>query len=61
MENYLDRRTFIRNTTLAILGMGLVPRSVKAFYRPGETKVRLGFIGVGLRGQVTHGGAGPAR
>ncbi len=50
--NY-DRRLFIRNTTLAILGFGLVPRSVKAFYQTGETKVRLGFIGVGLRGQ-TH-------
>ena len=48
-----DRRTFIRNTTLAILGFGLVPRSVKAFYQAGESKVRLGFIGVGLRGQ-TH-------
>lgn len=45
------RRQFIRNTTLAILGLGLVPRSVKAFYMPGDTKVRLGFIGVGLRGQ----------
>ncbi len=48
-----DRRQFIRNTTLAILGFGLVPRSVKAFYQAGGTKVRLGFIGVGLRGQ-TH-------
>lgn len=46
-----DRRTFIRNTTLAILGFGVLPRSVNAFYQPGERKVRLGFIGVGLRGQ----------
>ena len=46
-----DRRTFIRNTTLTILGMGLLPRSVKAFYQAGEKKVRLGFIGCGLRGQ----------
>ena len=46
-----DRRTFIRNTTLTILGFGLVPRSVKAFYQAGEKKVRLGFIGCGLRGQ----------
>jgi len=45
-----DRRAFIRNTTLAILGLGLIPRSVRAFYQPGDTKVRLGFIGVGLRG-----------
>ena len=48
-----DRRAFIRDTTLAILGFGLMPRGVKAFYQPGDQKVRLGFIGVGLRGQ-TH-------
>lgn len=47
-----DRRTFIRNTTLAILGLGLLPRQVMGFHLPGDAKVRLGFIGVGLRGQV---------
>ena len=49
---HTDRRRFIRNTTLAILGLGLLPRNVKAFYKPGDAKVRLGFIGTGLRGQV---------
>ncbi|MBK9146771.1 MAG: Gfo/Idh/MocA family oxidoreductase [Flavobacteriales bacterium] len=49
---HADRRAFIRDTTLAILGFGLVPRSLKAFYQPGYQKVRLGFIGVGLRGQM---------
>lgn len=49
---HTDRRRFIRNTTLAILGLGLLPRNVKAFYRVGDPKVRLGFIGTGLRGQV---------
>jgi predicted dehydrogenase len=47
-----DRRTFIRNTTMAILGLALLPRSVKGFWMPGDAKVRLGFIGTGLRGQV---------
>lgn len=48
---HYDRRAFIRNTTLATLGLGLIPRSVQAFYHPGDPKVRLGFIGCGLRGQ----------
>lgn len=48
----MERRDFIRNTTLAILGLGLLPRTVKGFWMPGDAKVRLGFIGVGLRGQV---------
>ena len=48
-----DRRAFIRSTTLSILGLGLAARSAHAFWIPGDQKVRLGFIGVGLRGQ-TH-------
>lgn len=47
-----DRRSFIRNTTLSILGLGALPRSTFASTLFSGPKVRLGFIGCGLRGQV---------
>lgn len=46
----MRRRTFVRNAAIVTAGYGLVPKgalSAKAF----EQKVRLGIIGVGLRGQ----------
>ncbi len=47
-----DRRAFIRQTTLGILGFGLMPRNLLAHAAFSGPKVRLGFIGCGLRGQV---------
>lgn len=47
-----SRRDFIRGTTLAILGLTALPRAARSFWAPGDPRVRLGFIGVGLRGQV---------
>jgi predicted dehydrogenase len=45
-----SRRNFIKTSTVAGLGLSILPSSV-AFPKDKEAKVRLGFIGVGLRGQ----------
>jgi hypothetical protein len=46
-----SRRDFIRTTAMAGAGLSLASTE-KLFASPAaETKVRLGFIGVGLRGQ----------
>lgn len=44
-----NRRNFLRNAALATAGMAFVPSILTA--RPNDQKVRLGFIGVGLRGR----------
>ena len=45
----IDRRNFIKTTTIAGAGLAIAPNL--AFGKgPSDTKLRLGFIGVGLRG-----------
>ncbi len=44
-----NRRNFLKNAALATAGMAFVPSILTA--RPNDQKVRLGFIGVGLRGR----------
>src|SRR5690242_11213076 len=44
------RRNFIKSTALAGAAISVLPSNV-LFSKDKETKVRLGFIGVGLRGQ----------
>ncbi|MFZ9503091.1 MAG: Gfo/Idh/MocA family protein [Cyclobacteriaceae bacterium] len=45
-----SRRTFIRKVSAASAGLSIIP-SAALFSKEKESKVRLGFIGVGLRGQ----------
>ncbi len=45
-----NRRNFIKSTAVAGLGLSILPSGI-VFSKEKETKVRLGFIGVGLRGQ----------
>ena len=49
MGNCVSRRKFIRSSAVAGLGLSLLPSA--SFGMEPEVKVRLGFIGVGLRGQ----------
>ncbi len=51
MSQNIPRRDFIKNTGLAGLSVGLSVNTIKAFAPEQMTKVRLGMIGVGLRGQ----------
>ncbi len=46
----MERRTFVRNTALATAAIGLNP--FHGFASSAESKLRLVFIGVGLRGQA---------
>jgi hypothetical protein len=45
-----NRRNFIKSTAVAGLGLTILPSGI-VFSKEKDTKVRLGFIGVGLRGQ----------
>ena len=45
-----NRRTFIKTSAVAGLGLSILPSGI-VFSKDKDTKVRLGFIGVGLRGQ----------
>lgn len=45
----MNRRTFVKNTGLASAGFAILPSTVLAGTK--QQKVKLGFIGVGLRGQ----------
>ena len=45
----MNRRSFVKNTGLASAGFAMLPSSVLAATK--QQKVKLGFIGVGLRGQ----------
>lgn len=46
-----SRRSFLKKTALAGLGLSVLPAFSSTFGQSKEAKVRLGFIGVGLRGQ----------
>ncbi|MDQ3534671.1 MAG: Gfo/Idh/MocA family oxidoreductase [Bacteroidota bacterium] len=50
MNNFIDRRNFIKKNALAGLGISLAPGFI--FQQPQQkaSKARIGFIGVGLRG-----------
>lgn len=45
-----NRRNFIKTSTVAGLGLSILPSGI-VFSKDKDSKVRLGFIGVGLRGQ----------
>ena len=45
-----SRRNFLKTSAVAGIGLTILPSQV-AFPKEKETKVRLGFIGVGFRGQ----------
>ncbi len=53
MDNSTSRRNFIKTAALASFGALVVPNSLFAYSNDFKTdkKVRVGFIGVGLRGQ----------
>lgn len=51
MSQFIHRRDFIRNTSLAGLSVGLSVNNIIASAPEQVTKVRVGMIGVGLRGQ----------
>ncbi len=51
MLNSFNRRSFIRNSALAGAGMFLLPDQLKAFSGVKKSRLRMGLIGVGLRGQ----------
>jgi predicted dehydrogenase len=44
----MKRRTFVKNSSLAVAGISLIPTKNRLFPNP---KIRLGIIGTGLRGQ----------
>lgn len=50
MTTTTNRRNFIKTTAAAGLGLSIIPSGI-VFGKDKDTKVRLGFIGVGLRGQ----------
>ena len=51
MSYKLHRRDFIRNTSLAGLSLGIPFEKIQLFANQSTNKVRVGMIGVGLRGQ----------
>jgi len=52
MKFYYDRRQFIKQAGLATAGVALMQTPLKAFASEKVTKVRVGMIAVGLRGQL---------
>jgi hypothetical protein len=52
MTVYYDRRNFLKQTALAGSGMMFLPSAIKALASEQATKVRIGMIAVGLRGQL---------
>jgi hypothetical protein len=52
MTIHYDRRKFLRNSTLAGAGLAIMQSPIKLFASEKETKVRIGMIAVGLRGQL---------
>jgi predicted dehydrogenase len=46
----LTRRNFVKNLSVTAAGVSVL--KPLSFTNPGETKIKLGFIGVGLRGQA---------
>lgn len=53
MNIYYDRRNFIKQTSLAGAGIGLLQSPLELFASEKQSLVRIGLIAVGLRGQ-TH-------
>ncbi|MDE3143618.1 MAG: Gfo/Idh/MocA family oxidoreductase, partial [Bacteroidota bacterium] len=51
MSQNIHRREFIRNSSLAGLSVGLSINNIQSFLPIQKEKVRIGLIGVGLRGQ----------
>jgi hypothetical protein len=51
MNTPLHRRNFIKNTGMAGMAVGFSLSNIRAFASEQTSKVRLGMIGVGLRGQ----------
>ena len=51
MSQNMHRRCFIKNSSLAGLSLGLSINQLQAFAPIQKDKVRIGLIGVGLRGQ----------
>ena len=51
MAHNMNRRKFIRNTGLAGLSVALSLENIQALSFQKNNKVRIGLIGVGLRGQ----------
>ncbi|MFX5813205.1 hypothetical protein ABTE31_21090, partial [Acinetobacter baumannii] len=49
--NLIPRRQFIKQTSATSLAIGASLSGIKAFASERLSKVRLGIIGVGLRGQ----------
>jgi hypothetical protein len=49
---HINRRNFIGNAALAGAGVAFVPQSITAMGSVKKEKVRVGIIGVGLRGQL---------
>lgn len=46
-----DRRTFVKQTATIAAGLSLLSTPLKVFASQKKSKIRMGFIGVGLRGQ----------
>ena len=46
-----SRRTFVKDTAALSVGMSLLNSSLEVFAQDAKSVIRLGFIGVGLRGQ----------
>ncbi len=53
MRSSYDRRKFIKNSTMAGIGVSLLDTPAKLFGNENKSTVRIGMIAVGLRGQ-TH-------
>jgi hypothetical protein len=54
----MDRREFVRNTAVGLAGLTILPSGL--LFAKNADKVRLGYIGVGLRGR-NHIGEGLLR
>lgn len=52
MKLYYDRRTFLKQSLSAGAGVALLNTPLKTFATEKQNKVRVGLIGVGLRGQL---------
>ncbi|MEJ5995409.1 Gfo/Idh/MocA family oxidoreductase [Pedobacter sp. Du54] len=55
----MERREFIKNTAVAVAGITILPEG-SLFAKSDQTKVRVGYIGVGARG-MSHISAGTLR
>src|SRR6185369_13376138 len=51
MSNLINRRSFVKNSAIAGAALGFSPDTIKAYASAKKSVVRVGMIGVGLRGQ----------